>query len=266
MNADFVCIKVDREERPDLDAVYMNATVAMTGQGGWPMTCFLTPDGGPFFCGTYYPKPNFLQLLAAVSRHLAQPARRGRAGLRPDHRRAAVDGRPGCPAAGPQVQPALCDHAVAAVLRDEDTHAAVRLARRSSRRRRCWRRCCAATSAPATSRRWRRSNAPARRWRAAASTTSSPADSPATASTPPGWCRTSRRCSTTTRCCCGPTRTGRGAPETRWRAGSPTRRPRFMHRRSGRRRHVHLVAGRRRRRRGGSDLRVDARPAGRGAR
>jgi uncharacterized protein YyaL (SSP411 family) len=62
MNAGFVCIKVDREERPDIDAVYMNATVALTGQGGWPMTCFLTPDGRPFFCGTYYPKPNFLQL------------------------------------------------------------------------------------------------------------------------------------------------------------------------------------------------------------
>lgn len=45
MNENFVCIKVDREERPDLDAVYMNATVAMTGQGGWPMTCFLTPEG-----------------------------------------------------------------------------------------------------------------------------------------------------------------------------------------------------------------------------
>ena len=92
MNAGFVCIKVDREERPDLDAVYMNATVALTGQGGWPMTCFLTPDGRPFFCGTYYPKPNFLQLLAAVSDTWQQPARRGRAGLRPDHRRAAVDG------------------------------------------------------------------------------------------------------------------------------------------------------------------------------
>ncbi|MGB7508463.1 MAG: thioredoxin domain-containing protein, partial [Mycobacterium sp.] len=67
MNTDFVCIKVDREERPDLDAVYMNATVALTGQGGWPMTCFLTPDGRPFFCGTYYPKPSFLALLAAVT-------------------------------------------------------------------------------------------------------------------------------------------------------------------------------------------------------
>ena len=49
MNEHFVCIKVDREERPDLDAIYMNATVAMTGQGGWPMTCFLTPDGEPFY-------------------------------------------------------------------------------------------------------------------------------------------------------------------------------------------------------------------------
>jgi uncharacterized protein len=67
MNDGFVNIKVDREERPDLDAVYMTATVALTGQGGWPMTCFLTPDGRPFFCGTYYPKPNFLQLLAAVT-------------------------------------------------------------------------------------------------------------------------------------------------------------------------------------------------------
>lgn len=46
MNDGFVCIKVDREERPDIDAVYMNATMALTGRGGWPMTCFLTPDGG----------------------------------------------------------------------------------------------------------------------------------------------------------------------------------------------------------------------------
>jgi len=73
MNARYVCIKVDREERPDLDAVYMAATVAMTGQGGWPMTCFLTPDAEPFHCGTYYPPtprhgmPSFPQLLAAVS-------------------------------------------------------------------------------------------------------------------------------------------------------------------------------------------------------
>ena len=67
LNAGFVAIKVDREERPDIDAIYMSATTAMTGHGGWPMTCFLTPDGAPFFCGTYYPKPSFLQLLSGVS-------------------------------------------------------------------------------------------------------------------------------------------------------------------------------------------------------
>jgi len=66
MNAGFVSIKVDREERPDVDAVYMTATQAMTGQGGWPMTVFATPDGTPFFCGTYYPKPAFLRLLQSV--------------------------------------------------------------------------------------------------------------------------------------------------------------------------------------------------------
>ncbi|MHB1474739.1 MAG: thioredoxin domain-containing protein [Dermatophilaceae bacterium] len=66
LNADFIAIKVDREERPDLDAIYMSATTAMTGRGGWPMTCFLTPAGEPFFCGTYFPKASFLQLLSGV--------------------------------------------------------------------------------------------------------------------------------------------------------------------------------------------------------
>ncbi|MFI0792921.1 thioredoxin domain-containing protein [Micromonospora rubida] len=66
LNDGFVAIKVDREERPDVDAVYMTATQAMTGQGGWPMTVFATPDGTPFFCGTYFPKPNFVRLLDSV--------------------------------------------------------------------------------------------------------------------------------------------------------------------------------------------------------
>jgi uncharacterized protein len=56
VNAGFVAVKVDREERPDIDAVYMAATTALTGHGGWPMTCVLTPDGDPFFAGTYFPK------------------------------------------------------------------------------------------------------------------------------------------------------------------------------------------------------------------
>ena len=119
MNADFVCIKVDREERPDLDAVYMNATVALTGQGGWPMTCFLTPDGRPFFCGTYYPKPSFLELLAAVSE--TWRTRRSEVEEASDHisdeLRTMASGLPG---GRPAVAPGVCDDAVAAVLRDED--------------------------------------------------------------------------------------------------------------------------------------------------
>jgi uncharacterized protein YyaL (SSP411 family) len=73
MNAEFVCVKVDREERPDVDSVYMTATQALTGQGGWPMTVFATPEGKPFYAGTYYPPsprhgmPSFRQVLAAVT-------------------------------------------------------------------------------------------------------------------------------------------------------------------------------------------------------
>ncbi|HSC86433.1 MAG TPA: DUF255 domain-containing protein, partial [Polyangiaceae bacterium] len=55
LNEHFVCIKVDREERPDLDEVYLAATIALSGNGGWPMTVFLTPTGEPFFAGTYFP-------------------------------------------------------------------------------------------------------------------------------------------------------------------------------------------------------------------
>ncbi|BCY05743.1 thioredoxin domain-containing protein [Actinoplanes sp. L3-i22] len=67
LNDGFVAIKVDREERPDVDAVYMTATQAMTGQGGWPMTVFATPGGDPFFCGTYFPKDQFARLLTSVT-------------------------------------------------------------------------------------------------------------------------------------------------------------------------------------------------------
>jgi len=72
LNAHFVSIKVDREERPDLDGIYMDAVQAMTGQGGWPLSAFLTPEGRPFFAGTYFPKeathgmPSFRQVLEGV--------------------------------------------------------------------------------------------------------------------------------------------------------------------------------------------------------
>ena len=73
LNEHFVCVKVDREERPDVDAVYMQATTSMTGQGGWPMTVVLDHDGTPFFAGTYFPdqprhgQPAFGQVLGALS-------------------------------------------------------------------------------------------------------------------------------------------------------------------------------------------------------
>jgi len=74
MNERFIPVKVDREERPDVDGLYMEAVVSMTGHGGWPMTVFLTPDGRPFYGGTYFPPeprfnmPSFRQLLLAVSK------------------------------------------------------------------------------------------------------------------------------------------------------------------------------------------------------
>jgi uncharacterized protein YyaL (SSP411 family) len=73
MNEHFVSVKVDREERPDVDAIYMDAVQAMTGHGGWPMTVFLGPDGRPFFAGTYFPPedrhgiPSFRKVLTAVA-------------------------------------------------------------------------------------------------------------------------------------------------------------------------------------------------------
>ena len=73
MNENFVCIKVDREERPDLDHIYMNAVQLLTGRGGWPMSVFLTPDLQPFYGGTYWPPssrmgmPGFDQVLQAMA-------------------------------------------------------------------------------------------------------------------------------------------------------------------------------------------------------
>ena len=77
MNDHFISIKVDREERPDLDALYMDAVQALTGSGGWPMTVFLTPDGAPFYAGTYFPPadrygmPAFSRVLASMADYYA---------------------------------------------------------------------------------------------------------------------------------------------------------------------------------------------------
>ena len=85
MNELFVNVKVDREERPDVDAVYMDAVQAMTGRGGWPMTVFLTPDGRPFYGGTYFPKATALP--RSCCRAVDDAWRNQRGPGRPDRRR-----------------------------------------------------------------------------------------------------------------------------------------------------------------------------------
>ncbi len=67
MNQHFICIKVDREERPDVDQVYMSAVQLMTGQGGWPLNCFALPDGRPVYGGTYFPKKQWLNVLESLA-------------------------------------------------------------------------------------------------------------------------------------------------------------------------------------------------------
>ena len=126
MNELFVCVKLDREERPDLDSIYMEACQAMTGAGGWPLNVFLTPEQVPFYAGTYFPPeprmgmPSWRQVLEAVA-HAWQERRDeiraggagiaerlrggarlepsakpdGRAGARRRRRRAALAVRPG---------------------------------------------------------------------------------------------------------------------------------------------------------------------------
>jgi uncharacterized protein YyaL (SSP411 family) len=120
LNENMVAIKVDREERPDVDAVYMAATQAMTGQGGWPMTVFMTPEGEPFYCGTYYPREYFQRLVLGVAKAWRDDrdgvsGQAGRIAAALAERAAPLRGQ--APAAG---LAALCDQAVAALAADYD--------------------------------------------------------------------------------------------------------------------------------------------------
>ncbi|HNX55712.1 MAG TPA: thioredoxin domain-containing protein [Prolixibacteraceae bacterium] len=72
MNDQFVCIKIDREERPDIDHIYMSAVQLLSGRGGWPLNCIALPDGRPIWGGTYFPKENWIQALEAVSKFYAE--------------------------------------------------------------------------------------------------------------------------------------------------------------------------------------------------
>lgn len=140
MNAGFVNIKVDREERPDLDAVYMNATVAMNGQGGWPMTCFLTPDGRPFYTGTYYPKQGFLQLLSAVRE--AWERRRDEVEEAASSITGQLQAMSGRLPAGPGVTSHRAIPRLPRSSRPRTCVSGVSVGRLSFRRQPCWRRCC----------------------------------------------------------------------------------------------------------------------------
>ena len=99
MNELFVHVKVDREERPDVDQIYMDTVVRLTGHGGWPLTVFCTPDGSPFYGGTYFPPeprqgcPSFRAGAARRGAGLARAARRGGGQRRPDPRRRCARGR-----------------------------------------------------------------------------------------------------------------------------------------------------------------------------
>ena len=128
LNEHFVCIKVDREERPDLDSIYMGATVAMTGSGGWPMSVFLTPDQQPFFTGTYFPPtprynmPGFNDLLTSIARAwrekradiLNSAARVSQYLLQNAHPGQTMDG---------EFNPAVLDEAAAGLLQSYDWQA-----------------------------------------------------------------------------------------------------------------------------------------------
>jgi len=126
INRDFVAIKVDREERPDLDQVYMRAVQAMTGSGGWPMTAFLLPDATPFFAGTYFPPsdrfgmPSFRRVLAAVTDAFSN--RIGEVEATATQVREYLQ-RPAVPLAAGSLTPALLDEAYTRLARDHDpTH------------------------------------------------------------------------------------------------------------------------------------------------
>ena len=272
MNEHFVCVKVDREERPDVDAVYMAATQAMTGSGGWPMTVFTTPTGEPFFCGTYFPPrrvhgmPSFPEVLASVA--AAWTTRRDEVeASAADHRRGArrAGRRVGAPAGA--VRRHVVDDALAALATTFD---AARggfggapkfppsmvlewLLRHHARTGDV--QALADGGGDARGDGPRRHVRPARRWLRAV-----------LGRRRVGGARTSRRCSTTTRCCCGCTCTRGGRPDRRSRARRRRDRAVAARRAAHGRGRVRVVARRRQRGPRGRVLRLDPRAAADGAR
>ena len=206
MNENFVNIKVDREERPDLDQIYMNAVQMMTHHGGWPMTVFLTPEAVPFYAGTYFPPedrynmPGFPRVLISVADAYRE---------RPDDIQQTADFSAQRVAAfdGDAANQANC-------LRLNSWTTAYRGIIRELRfnQRRFWRRAKVSTgddsrvsashflSHRQSSKLWRSSGTLAARWPKAASTINSAAAFIVTRRMRAGWCHTSRRCCTTMPC------------------------------------------------------------------
>ena len=124
MNRSFVCVKVDREERPDVDALYMDAVQAMTGQGGWPLNAFLTPEGVPFYAGTYFPPaqrqglPSWTQVLGGIA--AAWDAERERIVADAGRILPRLAGAATLEAPDAELDPASLDDAVAVLRRDYD--------------------------------------------------------------------------------------------------------------------------------------------------
>src|SRR4051812_37238187 len=249
MNERFVCVKVDREERPDVDALYMDAVQAMTGHGGWPLNVFLTPEQAPFYGGTSFPPqarmgmPSWRQVLGAVAEawdtqreeiraqgDSVAPRLAGGALLTPSEQplegaslddagavlRQGFDSVNGGRGGPPEVPPAPGLHVLFAPRGPPVALPNPRPGGGGGRPRSstsCW---------PAASSRWL--SRPCARWPAAASSTRSAAGSRATASTRAGPSRTSRRCSTTTRCSRAPTCTPSRPAATRCCGARPRRR------------------------------------------
>ena len=205
MNEHFVCIKVDREERPDVDEIYMDAVQAMTGQGGWPMTVFLTPDGEPFFAGTYFPTEDRARdavVPTGARRRSRRPGATGATRRRRQGGALIAERIAGRRAAAPPSEP----------LTDESCGRRSRGLPRAFDRE--WGGFGGAPKFPqpmtlefvlrcairgATRRARHGDDGRSTGWPPAGSTTSSAAGSTGTRSTSRGTCRTSRRCSTTTR-------------------------------------------------------------------
>ena len=193
------------------------------------MTVFATPDGHPFFCGTYYPREAFVRLVRAVAEAWQDQRERGLAqGAAVVEAVAEAQGVPDRRRPRSCSTPPLLDSAAASLHRDYDPtyggfggapkfppHMALLFLLRHHQR-------TGDADLAGGRSAHRRGDGPR-----AGCTTSSPAGSPATASTSGGWCRTSRRCSTTTPCCCGSTPSCGGSPATRWRCGWPARRSPF---------------------------------------